>query len=107
MVQGIGGASAMANNMGIITEAFPARERGRALGLLASFVALGMMCGPVLGFCIIPLVNAVVGHPVTAFVEGRPDIFLAGYHMVYVVTATLVAIGFCLTLYRSWEKRRR
>lgn len=363
MVQGIGGASAMANNMGIITEAFPARERGRALGLLASFVALGMMCGPVLGgfivsalpwefiflinvpvgiasivlgrftlpkdaprsgdetmdalgavllvpgmlltflsatmlqnnrawwvlasltlgvamlvmfahhernascplvnlalfadrrfvinliclfisfiaigvyelmtpfylqdargfdpgmagliFCIIPLVNAVVGpisgavsdrigcewpcvfglgafsvglyltgtlgmdaglpqilgylalasfgtsifqspnnslimgsvsvemlgfagsasalarylgmaigisgstsilygqmsavagRPVTAYVEGRPDIFLAGYHMVYVVTATLVAIGFCLTLYRSWEKRRR
>lgn len=49
----------------------------------------------------------MVGHPVTAFVEGRPDIFLAGYHMVYVVTATLVAIGFCLTLYRSWEKRRR
>ena len=33
-VQGIGGASAMANNMGIITEAFPARERGRALALL-------------------------------------------------------------------------
>lgn len=107
MVQGIGGASAMANDMGIITEAFPARERGRALGLLASFVALGMMCGPVLGFCIIPLVSAVVGRPVTTFVEGRPDIFLAGYHMVYVVTATLVAIGFCLTLYRSWEKRRR
>lgn len=48
-VQGVGCASAMANNMGIITESFPARERGRALGLLASFVALGMMCGPVLG----------------------------------------------------------
>ena len=46
-VQGIGAAAAMANNMGIITESFPAKERGRALGLLASFVALGMMCGPV------------------------------------------------------------
>ncbi len=54
-VQGIGGASAMANNMGIITEAFPARERGRALGLLASFVALGMMCGPVLGGFIVSM----------------------------------------------------
>ena len=43
-VQGAGGAAAMANNMGIITESFPARERGRALGILASFVALGMMC---------------------------------------------------------------
>lgn len=48
-VQGAGGAAAMANNMGIITESFPARDRGRALGILASFVALGMMCGPVLG----------------------------------------------------------
>ena len=69
IVQGIGGASAMANNMGIITEAFPARERGRALGLLASFVALGMMCGPVLGGFIVSylpwsnifLINVPVG----------------------------------------------
>ena len=49
IVQGIGCAAAMANNMGIITESFPARERGRAMGILATFVALGMMCGPVLG----------------------------------------------------------
>ncbi|MDY2778187.1 MAG: MFS transporter [Collinsella sp.] len=68
-VQGIGAASAMANNMGIITESFPARERGRALGLLASFVALGMMCGPVLGGFIVSslpwelifLINVPVG----------------------------------------------
>lgn len=49
VVQGIGNAAAMANNMGIITESFPARERGRAMGMLATFVALGMMAGPVLG----------------------------------------------------------
>lgn len=48
-VQGVGCAAAMANNMGIITESFPARERGRAMGMLSTFVALGMMCGPVLG----------------------------------------------------------
>ena len=35
--------------MGIITESFPASERGRAMSILATFVALGMMCGPVLG----------------------------------------------------------
>ena len=68
-VQGVGAAAAMANNMGIITESFPARERGRALGLLASFVALGMMCGPVLGGFIVSvlpweyifLINVPVG----------------------------------------------
>ena len=39
IVQGVGCAAAMANNMGIITESFPARERGRAMGILATFVA--------------------------------------------------------------------
>ena len=69
VIQGVGAAAAMANNMGIITESFPARERGRALGLLASFVALGMMCGPVLGGFIVSalpweyifLINVPVG----------------------------------------------
>ena len=42
-VQGIGCAAAMANNMGIITESFPARERGRAIGNLATIVGLGNM----------------------------------------------------------------
>lgn len=48
-VQGIGAASAMANNMGIVTEAFPANQRGRALGIVSTFVSLGMMCGPTIG----------------------------------------------------------
>ncbi|WP_245526914.1 MFS transporter [Coriobacterium glomerans] len=68
-LQGIGAAAGMATGMGIITESFPARERGRALGVLASFVALGMMCGPVLGGLIVStlrwedifLINVPVG----------------------------------------------
>lgn len=48
-VQGIGAASAMANNMGIVTEAFPSEQRGRALGIVSTFVSLGMMCGPTIG----------------------------------------------------------
>ncbi|MBE6469126.1 MAG: MFS transporter [Coriobacteriaceae bacterium] len=86
IVQGIGGALAMANNMGIITEAFPARERGRAMGLLSTFVALGMMAGPVLGGIVVSawpwewifLINVPVG--VLSFLVGlrtlphvRPD----------------------------------
>lgn len=85
-VQGIGCAAAMANNMGIITESFPARERGRALGILASFVALGLMVGPVLGGLILAalpwecifLINVPVG--ITSLLVGfktlphvRPD----------------------------------
>ena len=76
IVQGVGCAAAMANNMGIITESCPARERGRAMGILATFVALGMMCGPVLGGMLVAsfpwesifLINLPIG--VISFIVG-------------------------------------
>ena len=49
VVQGLGSAAALANNQGIITESFPAEERGKALGFVSTFVALGSMTGPTLG----------------------------------------------------------
>ena len=49
VVQGVGAASATATNMGIVTEAFPSSQRGRALGIVATFVSLGLMCGPTIG----------------------------------------------------------
>lgn len=52
-VQAIGAAASMANSQGIITRTFPAEERGRALGLNGTFVALGTMVGPSLGGFII------------------------------------------------------
>lgn len=53
IVQAIGAAAEMANSQGIITEAFPVNERGRALGFLGTSVALGAMAGPPLGGVII------------------------------------------------------
>ena len=47
-VQGMGVACSLANNQGIITELF-AESRGRALGLVATFTALGAMAGPTVG----------------------------------------------------------
>lgn len=49
VIQAIGAAACMANNQGIITEVFPVTERGRALGLSGTFVALGSLVGPPLG----------------------------------------------------------
>lgn len=49
VIQGIGAAATMANNQGIITAVFPSNERGRALGITGTFVALGAMVGPALG----------------------------------------------------------
>ena len=48
-VQGLGSAAALANNQGIITETFPAEERGKSLGFVSTFIALGSMAGPTLG----------------------------------------------------------
>ena len=47
--QGLGGALLFASSPVMITNAFPANERGRALGLNAVMVALGVSVGPTLG----------------------------------------------------------
>lgn len=49
IVQGVGGAAAMATNQGIIAQVFPSNERGRALGIAGAAVALGTLVGPPLG----------------------------------------------------------
>ena len=48
-VQAVGAAMTMSTNNGIITEVFPFKERGRALGMIGSFVALGSIAGPGIG----------------------------------------------------------
>lgn len=69
VIEGVGGAAALANNQGIVTEVFPANERGRALGITGVSVALGTMLGPPLGGLIVSylswnyifLINVPVG----------------------------------------------
>lgn len=53
MIQAIGAAGTMANNQGIIAETFPSNERGRALGLNGTAVALGSLVGPGIGGLIV------------------------------------------------------
>ncbi|MDQ2716453.1 MAG: MFS transporter [Chloroflexota bacterium] len=48
-LQGVGGALMMAVSPAMLTGAFPAHERGRALGLNAINVSLGVSVGPTLG----------------------------------------------------------
>lgn len=55
LVQAIGAGAAMATNQGIITETFPPNERGRALGMTGTAVALGTMVGPTLGGLIVSI----------------------------------------------------
>lgn len=76
VIQAIGAAGFMATNQGIITRVFPAGERGKALGITGSFVALGTLVGPPLGGFIVDaaawqyifLINIPIG--IFAFILG-------------------------------------
>jgi EmrB/QacA subfamily drug resistance transporter len=48
-VQAIGAAMTISTSTAIVTEAFPAKETGKGIGLLGVFVSLGFITGPVLG----------------------------------------------------------
>src|SRR3954462_15655590 len=49
LAQGVGGAFLMANSAALVTDAFPRRELGRALGINAMVVGAGLILGPILG----------------------------------------------------------
>ena len=77
VIQATGAAAAMATSQGIITQSFPRSERGRALGLNGTSVALGTLAGPPLGGLIVSafswhfifLINIPIG--IAAFLLGR------------------------------------
>ncbi|ERI90006.1 drug resistance MFS transporter, drug:H+ antiporter-2 family [Clostridiales bacterium oral taxon 876 str. F0540] len=57
IIQAIGASMTMSCSQAIITSVFPQNERGRALGLSGTTVALGTMVGPPLGGIMVGLFN--------------------------------------------------
>lgn len=57
VLQAVGAAMLMSNSAAIITSIFPPKERGRALGMTGSVVALGSLTGPALGGLLIGFTN--------------------------------------------------
>jgi EmrB/QacA subfamily drug resistance transporter len=55
VVQAVGAAMIIALGTAILTEAWPAQQRGQVLGLAAGFISLGIVLGPVAGGLILGL----------------------------------------------------
>lgn len=47
-IQGVGAAMLLANGSAIVTASFPKTERGKALGMLGSVIAISVIVGPIL-----------------------------------------------------------
>jgi EmrB/QacA subfamily drug resistance transporter len=57
VVQALGATMIIALGVAIITESFPPKERGRALGIGGTMVSIGIVIGPTLGGLIIDLLS--------------------------------------------------
>jgi MFS family permease len=122
VLQGVGGALLMAISPAMLTSAFPPEERGRALGLNATIVALGVSAGPTLGGVITELASwrwiagAVFGTLGAADAgrallqrPGDPALaatFVHGYRAALLVCAGIAALGIVTSLLRGSEHRR-
>jgi EmrB/QacA subfamily drug resistance transporter len=49
VIQAVGAVMMLALGAAIVTEAFPPQERGKALGLIGTYVSVGVVTGPVVG----------------------------------------------------------
>ena len=110
--QGLGAAAIFSVNIAMITRAFPASERGRALGINAILVALGVSVGPTIGGLLTQLltwrwifyVNLPVGGAALAFIAiGLRPKALAAKPNLDLLGAILLTVGACsLLLGLSW-----
>ena len=107
-VQAIGAAMFMSANQGIIATVFPPEERGRALGLLGTTVAVGTMVGPPLGGIMVDFFNwqslFLINLPISlfAFIAGMkllPRDDKAGSLAKFDLIGSGLFIGFILGLF--------
>jgi EmrB/QacA subfamily drug resistance transporter len=116
-IQGIGAALMMPATLSIITHAFPAAERGKAIGTWAGVSALALSIGPVIGgflteyvswraifFINLPVAVGAVVATVFAVTESRDETVdrRVDYPGVVSLTAGLTAIILALIEGNSW-----
>ena len=87
VVQGCGAAMTQGTGMAIMTQVFPARERGQAIGLIMTTVGVGAVAGPAIGGLVVDLLS---------------------WRAVFLLNIPLGLAGVLATLavLRSWESER-
>ena len=55
LIQAVGGALLVANSVPIVTDAFPKKELGRAMGINGMIISIGAVVGPILGGLLISM----------------------------------------------------
>ena len=116
-IQGVGAALMMPATLSIITHAFPAAERGKAIGTWAGVSALALSIGPVIGgflteyvswraifFINLPVAVGAVVATVFAVTESRDETVdrRVDYPGIVSLTAALTAIVLALIEGNSW-----
>ncbi len=116
-IQGVGAALMMPATLSIITNAFPAAERGKAIGTWAGASALALSIGPVVGgalteyvswraifFINLPVAVAAIVATVFAVSESRDESIgrKVDYPGVAVLTGSLTAIVLALIEGNKW-----
>ncbi len=116
-VQGVGAALMMPATLSIVTHAFPASERGKAIGTWAGVSALALSIGPVVGgalteyvswraifFINLPVAAGAVAATLFAVRESRDETVdrTVDYPGVVALTAGLSAIVLALIEGNSW-----
>lgn len=86
VVQAVGASAMMALSQGIVTATFPAQERGRALGIIGTTVAIGTLVGPSLG--------GVLVH-------------MTGWQSIFYINIPIGIIGSILTVFIIPELREQ
>jgi EmrB/QacA subfamily drug resistance transporter len=117
VVQGVGAALMMPGTLSIITDAFPAHERGKAMGTWAGVSALALAIGPVLGgfltehvswraifYLNVPVAIGAVVATLFAVRESRDTTVgrEVDYLGVATLTASLTALVLALVEANSW-----
>ncbi|HEX6228789.1 MAG TPA: MFS transporter [Solirubrobacterales bacterium] len=117
VAQGVGAALMMPATLSIVTDAFPAEERGKAMGTWAGVSALALAVGPVLGgfltehvswraifYLNIPVAVGAVAAALFAVRESRDTTVgrQVDYPGVAILTAALTALVLALVEGNAW-----